>query len=143
MNFFSHFLIDHKPDAPAYNVALIMPDLLRNFTPKVNSNNSPYVSGYVDLIPIRNIYIASSGLGNFNTMSISGERAIVKKVPVAAGYGEMLHDQSVIGIDYLDCSKQTLSRLGFQLKDVFGNTLNLNGQHCSFSIVFSRISEIM
>ena len=34
MNFFSHFLIDHKPDAPAYNVALIMPDLLRNFTPK-------------------------------------------------------------------------------------------------------------
>lgn len=34
MNFFSHFLIDHKPNLPAYNVALIMPDLLRNFTPK-------------------------------------------------------------------------------------------------------------
>ena len=117
--------------------------VLRNFTPKVNSNNSPYVSGYVDLVPIRNIYITSSGLGNFNTMSISGERAIVKKVPVTAGYGEMIHDQSVIGIDYLDCSKQTLSRLGFQLKDVFGNTINLHGQHWSFSIVFSRISEIM
>ena len=117
--------------------------VLRNFTPKVNSNNSPYVSGFVDLVPIRNIYITSSGSGNFNTMSISGERAIVKKVPVTAGYGEMIHDQSVIGIDYLDCSKQTLSRLGFQLKDVFGNTINLNGQHWSFSIVFSGISEIM
>ncbi|MEN9317607.1 MAG: hypothetical protein RL712_177 [Bacteroidota bacterium] len=34
MNFFSHFLIDHKTASPAYNVALIMPDLLRNFTPK-------------------------------------------------------------------------------------------------------------
>ncbi|MBM3938548.1 MAG: hypothetical protein FJ333_07845, partial [Sphingomonadales bacterium] len=34
MNFFSHFLIDHKPNLPAFNVALIMPDLLRNFTPK-------------------------------------------------------------------------------------------------------------
>ena len=101
------------------------------------------MSGYVDLIPIRNIYITSSGLGNFNTMSISGERAIVKKVPVTAGYGEMIHDQSVVGIDYLNCSKQTLSRLGFQLKDVFGNTINLNGQHWSFSIGFSRISEIM
>ena len=117
--------------------------VLRNFTPKVNLDISSYVSGYVDLIPIRNIYITSWGLGNFNTMSISGERAIVKKVPVTAGYGEMIHDQSVIGIDYLDCSKQTLSRLGFQLKDVFGNTINLNGQHWSFSVVFSRISEIM
>lgn len=34
MNFFSHFLTDHKTELPAYNVALIMPDLLRNFTPK-------------------------------------------------------------------------------------------------------------
>lgn len=34
MNFFSHFLIDHKPTSPSYNVALVMPDLLRNFTPK-------------------------------------------------------------------------------------------------------------
>lgn len=34
MNFFSHFHIDHKPESPSYNVALVMPDLLRNFTPK-------------------------------------------------------------------------------------------------------------
>ena len=34
MNFFSHFLIDHKAESPSYNVALVMPDLLRNFTPK-------------------------------------------------------------------------------------------------------------
>lgn len=33
MNFFSHFIVDHQPNNPAYNVALIMPDLLRNFTP--------------------------------------------------------------------------------------------------------------
>ena len=74
-------------------------------------------------------------------MSISGERAIVKKVPVTSGYGEIIHDQTVLGIDFLDCSHQTLSRIGFQLKDVFGNEINLNGQHWSFSIVFSRIRE--
>ena len=34
MNFFSHYFIDHKPGNPAYNAALVMPDLLRNFTPK-------------------------------------------------------------------------------------------------------------
>ena len=75
-------------------------------------------------------------------MSVSGDRSIVKKIPVNAGYGEMIFDQSVVGIDYLDCSHQTLSRIGFQLKDVFGHVVNLHGNHVSFSIVFSRIQEI-
>lgn len=34
MNFFSHFMVDHQIHKPSYNVALIAPDLLRNFTPK-------------------------------------------------------------------------------------------------------------
>lgn len=120
-------------------------NILRNFTPQVINTNSNFIwgSGYIDLMPIRNLYIVSSGLGSFNTMSVSGERSIVKKVPVNAGYGEMIFDQSLVGIDYLDCSRQTLSRLSFQLKDVFGNIVDLHGQHWSFSIVFSRIQEIM
>ena len=120
-------------------------NVLRNFTPQIinSSSNFKWGSGYVDLMPIRNLYIVSSGLGSFNTMSVSGERSIVKKVPVNAGYGEMIYDQSLVGIDYLDCSHQTLSRLSFQLKDVFGNVVDLHGQHWSFSIVFSRIQEIM
>jgi hypothetical protein len=117
-------------------------NILRNFTAKVNNNNSLYESGFIDLFPIRNLYLSCSGLGNFNTMSVSGDRSIVKKIPVNAGYGEMIFDQSVVGIDYLDCSHQSLSRIGFQLKDVFGRVVDLHGNHFSFSIVFSRISEI-
>lgn len=117
-------------------------NILRNFQPKVHNNTNPYISGFIDLFPIRNLYLTCSGLGNFNTMSISGDRSIVKKIPVNAGYGEMIFDQSVVGIDYLDCSHQTLSRLGFQLKDVFGRVVNLHDNHISFSIVFSRIQEI-
>ena len=116
--------------------------VLRNFTPSTHNNTNPYVSGFVDLFPIRNLYLSCSGLGNFNTMSVSGERSIVKKIPVNAGYGEMIFDQSVVGTDYLDCSRQTLSRIGFQLKDVFGRVVNLHGNHFCFSIVFSRIQEI-
>jgi hypothetical protein len=108
----------------------------------VNNNDNNYESGFLDLFPIRNLYLTCSGLGNFNTMSVSGDRSIVKKIPVNAGYGEMIFDQSVVGIDYLDCSRQTLSRIGFQLKDVFGRVVNLHGNHFSFSIVFSRIQEI-
>lgn len=118
-----------------------MNSVLQNTTPKVNT--TAFTTGYINMFPVRNIYITSFGLGNFNTMSISGERSVVKKVPVTAGYGEFIHDQTVVGIDYLDCSKQTLSRIGFQLKNVFGERINLHGHHWSFSIVFSRIQEIM
>lgn len=33
MNFFAHFLIDHKPNQPIFNCALIAPDIIRSFTP--------------------------------------------------------------------------------------------------------------
>ena len=33
MNFFSHFFVDFQPQKPAFNAALIAPDILRNFSP--------------------------------------------------------------------------------------------------------------
>ena len=113
-------------------------DVLRNTSSSVHSSGSPFVSNYIDLFPIRNLYIVSHNLGNYNTLSVSGERGIIKKVPVTANYNEMVFNQVVLGSDYLDCSRQTLSRLEFQLKDVFGNTIDLNGNHWSFSVVFSH-----
>jgi hypothetical protein len=117
-----------------------MNSLLKNFTSK-GYNTNPFISGYVDLFPLRNIYMTSSGLGNFNTMTVTGERNVIKKIPVNAGHGEVIFDQTVTGMDYLDCSHQTLSRISFQLRDVFGNIIPLNGNHISFSIVFSRIQN--
>jgi hypothetical protein len=69
-------------------------------------------------------------------MSVSGERSIVKKIPVNADDGEMIFDHSVVGVDYLDCSHQTLSRIGFQLKDVFGRVVDLHGNHVFFHCIF-------
>ena len=135
-------LTDAQLKALNINANQSINNVLRNFTPAVHDSSNPYVSGFVDLFPIRNLYLTCSGLGNFNTMSVSGDRSIVKKIPVNAGYSEMIFDQSVVGIDYLDCSHQTLSRIGFQLKDVFGRVVDLHGNHVSFSIVFSRIQEI-
>ena len=95
------------------------------------------MSGYVDLFPIRNLYITSQALGNFSSISLNGERGVLKKkVPLRASYGELLFDQTVLGMDYLDCSHQSLSRLDFKLKDSYGNTINLNGNHWSVSIFF-------
>ncbi len=102
-------------------------------------DSTAHESGYIDLYPIRNIYMTASGLGNFNTTSVAGDRNIIKKIPVTAEHGSAVFDQTVTGMDYLDCSRQTLSRLSFVLRDVYGNVLDLNGIHMSFSIVFSRV----
>ena len=91
--------------------------MLNNYTSK-GMNNSPFVSGYIDLIPIRNLYLSCSGLGNFNTMTLSGNRNVAKKIPLNAGPGEIIFNQVVAGMDYLDCSGQTLSRTSFQFGDV-------------------------
>jgi len=107
--------------------------MLKNFVSK-GMNNSPFVSGYIDLVPIRNLYLSCSGLGNFNTMTLSGNRNIVKKIPVNAGPGEIIFDQTVTGMDYLDCSSQTLSRISFQLRDAYGRSINLHDNHFSFPL---------
>ena len=114
--------------------------MTKNFTQKP-LDNSDDVSGYIDIYPLRNIYMTASGLGNFNTMSVAGDRNIVKKIPVTAPHGEVIFDQTVTGMDYLDCSRQTLSRLSFALRDVYGTVIDLNENHVSFSIVFSRVQD--
>jgi hypothetical protein len=117
-----------------------MNTLLKNTTSQ-GFSEMDFVSGYVDIYPLRNIYMTASGLGNFNTMSVAGDRNIVKKIPVNAEHGQVIFDQTVTGMDYLDCSRQTLSRLSFALRDVYGTVIDLNDNHISFSIVFSRVQD--
>jgi hypothetical protein len=115
---------------------------LQNRTPTTYNSGDSYISGYLDFFPIRNLYLVSKNLGNHNTISINGESGIIKKIPVTAGYNSIIIDQVVLGSDYLDCSGQTLNNLSFRLVDVYGETINLNGNHWSFSIVFSKVQEM-
>ena len=53
----------------------------------------------------------------------------------------MIYDDAVLGIVYLDCSRQTLSRRELQLRDAYGNRTNLRGNHWSCSLVFATFKE--
>ena len=97
-----------------------------------------FYSGLVDFHPIRNVYIHSPTLGSYNTLSLRGARDIIKKVPINSNYNELVFNSVMFGQDFLDCSRQTLSRLAFRLEDVYGNVVNLRGSHWSFSIVFAK-----
>ena len=97
-----------------------------------------WTSGYVNLHSLRNIYIRSSNLGTYSTMSLRGDRDIIKKVPVNAGPNEVIFNNVMVAQDYLDCSRQTISRMYFKLEDVDGNVLDLNYADWSFSLIFAK-----
>ena len=79
-----------------------------------NGPGNPWVSGMLSLQPVRTIYLYSPNLGGYNTIGHSGEDSILKAIPVTAGPGFMIFDQSLAGNDYLDCSRQTIRTLDFQ-----------------------------
>jgi hypothetical protein len=60
-----------------------------------------YTTNYIDLSPIRNLYLISNTLGDNNSTSINGEWGILKKSPVSAGYSKMIYNETVLGMDYL------------------------------------------
>ena len=56
------------------------------------SGTSPFVSGYIDLQYIKNVYLHSANLGNFQTVMANarGSRNIIKKIPVSAPDNQMI-----------------------------------------------------
>jgi hypothetical protein len=115
--------------------------LIKNtqITSTIHNAENPLVS-YIDLQPIRNIYIKSPNLGNFKTVGPKGESDILKKVPVTADFNQMIFDNSLIGNDYLDCSRQTLRTIEFRLTDSAGHEIPFHGSFVSFSILFDQMN---
>ena len=99
------------------------------------TNNEPYEE-YIDLHTIRNLYMHSSALGSYNIISNFGQDTIIKKIPITSNFNEMLFDGVRDGFDCIDLTRRSLNRIDFKLTDSFGNIINLNRNHFSFSIVF-------
>ena len=93
---------------------------------------------YLNLHAIRNLYLHSSALSNYDTVTNFGMGTIVKKIPIRANYNEMIFDNGSDGFDYCVVSKRTLSRLDFRLTDAYGSLIDLRNNHFSFSLVFQR-----
>jgi hypothetical protein len=106
----------------------------------IHNAGNPFVS-FIDLQPIRNIYIKSPNLGNFNTLGLRGECDIIKKVPVTADFNQMIFNNSIVSNDFLDCSRLTLRTLEFILTDSAGNEIPFHGSFCSFSIIFDQMDK--
>ena len=135
---------DGSWSGPSYNVSnpQDINDILNATEGRASffTQSNAYRSGYIDLQPIKNVFLTSTNLSNFHTLGPGpgGERIILKKIPVNAGNNEMIFYNTSLDSDYLDCSRKTLKTIEFQLKDIRGNVIPLHGSHVSFTIIFDE-----
>lgn len=102
-----------------------------------NNPVNPYTA-YLNLHEIRNLYMLSSALSNYDTVSNFSLDTIVKKIPVRANFNEIIFDNASEGFDYITLSRRSLDRIDFKLVDSHGSTIDLRNNHFSFSLVFQR-----
>jgi hypothetical protein len=117
-------------------------DVLQNhdYPSPVYSNSKSFVSGFLNLLCIRNLYLTSPNLSSFATFGGNGESNIIKKVPVSSDFGYLIVEAFTSTHDWLDCGGMTINCLQFQLKDIKGNLVPLHESNVSFSIVFSKMN---
>ena len=111
--------------------------VLMLYKPTYILKSSP-LETFLDLHTTRNLYLTSSALGSYNSISNFGNDTIIKKIPVKAGFNEMLYHDSGSGFDYLDVTPRTLRYIDFKLVNAYFDTVDLRGNHWSFSIIFAQ-----
>ena len=107
---------------------------------RVVANNHPrtYTTNFIDLTPVKNIYLHCNEISNYNQLTVAGNSSIVKKVPVNVPYLGIINDNELSAEDYIDVSGKMLRRLNIRLSDHRNNTINLNGVDISFTLTFFR-----
>ena len=126
-------------------------EVLGNYQMAVYHYNNPYVSGFVNLQPIRKIYIYiyiyihiyiynhSSQLSNYNQENLrTGDSTMVKKIQVTAPHSGLIFGSELNPLDYLDVSNRSFKQLDFWLSNSLGNEINLNGVNASLSLLFVK-----
>jgi len=135
------FLSDDDLKNGAYNNSAISSPKTLNQILRINKNmvfvgSTSQNKVYIDLHTTRNLYLTSSALASYNIVSNFGNDTIIKKIPVRAGFNEMLFDEGADGMDYLDVSRRSLRYIDFKLVDSYFNVIDLRNNHFSFSILF-------
>ena len=89
---------------PDYNELRSINEVLR-YSNQASPNTS-FETGFIDLLNVHNIYIHSSNLGHYTSISVRGENTIIKTVPVSSSFGYLIMDSVVAPHDKIDVSRQ-------------------------------------
>ena len=81
---------------------------------------SPFNTGVLDLISIREVYLHSS-LANNRTLHINGSRDCIARIPIDVNLGEIVQYRYLGPTEVLSCSDMHFRTIRFQLRDWTGN----------------------
>jgi hypothetical protein len=133
-------------DEDLINSGLIEPlnsinNILQNYTnSKIYSNSNKYVSNYIDLFPVRNLYLQCENIcTGSNSMLCSGQSNIIANIPITARYNQLVICDKLISMDYVNVGNQTINFLKFRLINLWGEEIDLRGNHFSFSLLFNKL----
>ena len=103
-----------------------------------STNVVPYITGFIDLTPVKNVYLHCNEISNFNQLTVAGNSSIIKKIPVNVPYLGIINDNELSNFDYIDVSGKMLRRLNFRLTDHLNQNMYLNEVDISFTLTFFR-----
>ena len=109
---------------------------MKFFTSMETQQSQNYKTGIINLMRYRNLYITCPSLSNYTTLAPTGNSNVIKKVPVTAGYGDIIYCNLLAIHDYIDVSRLLTKTLEFKICDSFGKVINLRGVPVSCSLIF-------
>ena len=114
--------------------------VIGNTTPATDAytNVAPYTTNFIDLTPVKNVYLHCNEISNYNQLTVAGNSSIIKKIPVNVPYLGVINDSELSVVDYIDVSNKLLRRLNFRLTDHLNQNINLNEVDVSFTITFFK-----
>ena len=90
----------------------------------------------VNTQPYHQIFLRSS-LGNgYDAIGPDGSSDIVRRITCQVPLNDIVVDQHSLPHDSVTVGNREISSLSFRLTDVFGKTVDTQGHHISFSIIF-------
>jgi hypothetical protein len=98
---------------------------------------SSYVSSFLDLLGVHNVFIHSN-LADNSVMTPRGLGDCISVCPISSSFGETVHHNMTSQADAINVSRRAFETLTFQLRDAFGNILETNGGVFSCSIIFMQ-----
>ena len=112
-------------------------------TPATDAYTSvvPYITNFIDLVPLKNLYLHCNEIANFNQLTVAGNSSIIKKVNVTTPYLDVINDNEMSSVDCIDVSNKLFTRLNFRLTNNLNQVINLNGVDISCTLKFLRAKK--
>ena len=103
-----------------------------------STNVVPYITGFIDLTPVKSLYLHCNEISNYNQLTVAGNSSIVKKINVSVPYLGIINVNELSSFDYIDVRNKMLRRLNIRLSDHLNQNIDLNGVEISFALTFFR-----